>query len=193
MLWFSATVVSRNSGGFPCSVHSFVAGFCRRRLSMDRKRADQAPGRFTWKGLKIRKASPLDSNACWWNQPDLMLVQMVPAWSGAQTAARSGAYCSHTYTALTHAALIYRFNRKVGTVGCKLGGKAFWMLDDTGARSHTCWSHTYCSHAHCLHACCPLTHMLPSCILHPHILLSHILLSHRCSRDFYGSCHALQH
>jgi len=26
-----------------------------------------------------------------------------------------------------------RFNRKVGTVGCKLGGKAFWMLDDTGA------------------------------------------------------------
>ena len=29
----------------------------------------------------------------------------------------------------THDALKYRFNRKVGTVGCKLGGKVFWMLD----------------------------------------------------------------
>lgn len=45
---------------------------------MDRQRADQAPGRFTWKGVKIRRASPLDSNACSWNQPDPMPVQMVP-------------------------------------------------------------------------------------------------------------------
>ena len=164
MLWFSAIVVSRSSGGFPCSVHSFVAAFCRRRLSMDRKRADQALGRFTWKGLKIRKASPLDSNACWWNQPDLMLVQMVPAWSGAQTAARSGAYSSHAYTALTHAVQSEGWHRW-------MQARRESFLD---ARRHRC-TLPYMLVSHILLSCALPACMLPS---HTHAALMHTAPTH---------------
>ena len=131
---------------FPCS-----ALICRRRLSMDkrRQRAGQAPGRFTWKGVKSRRASPSVPT------PDggISRIRCQCRWCQCRVGPRRLHAQVRVHIALTNVALTHT------------------------ALTHTALPHTAPTHAALMYIA--LTHILPSHMLLSPMLLSYIDLFNR--------------